>query len=1513
MIQNFLDFPKALKDGFITISLPSFENLLKCYSFHLFTEESNLDEILPNLTSSKVIIVNKCEMSDNISKHQFIIASFEKTIIIFEESSISILDKLFYNNKEIKVCFLSDAKDIKNHTFINDYHLITDNPYIEQEIKEFSERINFKLNNGKKYWEIMKIILPFIIRYLIENGYEKLRKDRVKNIIQNLYLNKPIKNVSNNNFIEIRHIGNGSSFQVFLVYSIEDEELYVIKKPYNSNQELIKRVCENCTICHPFMSQLVGVNFNQNYLIAEYIDGLTLKKIDHLELSKTDKIKIIIEIISAIQSIHEKHLIFRDLSPSNIIIDHNKDAVIIDFDRMIEFDKYKNKTLDDKFTCDFNDNFTAPEVDTGTFSYECDIYSLGKMIYYILVGKIPLKNEEDFKKCPEIEPIYKKCTKIDPKERPSIQKLTYEFIKNYCTLFLKDDPRYFYVQNVIGNIYSLGEEVQRDVNKAIQYYSFSAKENFSNAQYNLGRIYYDDEYAIHDIEKAIYYFSLAANQNNPDALYRLALIYQDDIEKYINYLQLAAENGYEPALNDLFAIYSSDEFGLKNISKSSQYYKQASNSIDPKVHYSLGCIFYYGIYVEKDIEKSIYHYKRAAELHSCISQYNLGAIYLNGLEYIKPDIDKSIYYFSLAAEQNFVDAQFTLGMIYSKIVKNISKSIYYYEAAAKQNNLNAQYNLGNIYVKSDIDKAIYYYSLAADQNDADSLYQVGKCYIEKKDNEKALHYLKLAAKQNHKSAIKELIHISIELGNKYYKGWDVSQDINKAIHYYEFAAENSSSAQRILGCIYWNDKNDVNLAIHYFKLSAEQNDKVAQFNLGRIYFEGQFVNINMNKAIKYFTCAAEQNMIDAQIALGNIYAFGSNIPKDIEKSKYYLLKAANQKNPEALYLLGSIYSDTKFENIDINKAISYFSLAANLDLKKSQSQYIIESQFNLGIIYLQLNIDKSIHYLTLAAENNHVKAQSTLGCLYCEGTLFNKDIDKGIYYLELAGKQNDPFALYNLGSIYCDNDYGKKNVKKAIFYYSHSAKLNDPKAQNDLGVFLIEGKDIEKDIKSGLEYLHLSANQNWPQAQHNIGFIYFEGKYVPKDIDKSIYYFKLAAKQKHPNAQFDLGNIYYNGMGVPRDTSLGIRYFTLAANENNFVHSQYILGIIYYKGEFVSQDFKKSIYYFKLAANQNDSSAQNYLGIIYMDEKYDKHNINIAIHYFLLSASHSNTDALFNLSLIYSDGIYVKQDIEKSIHYCKLAANLNNSDAQLNLGIFYLNILNKYYNVKKGIHFLTLSSNNENRMANFSLGYLYHTGLYVNEDVDKAIKLYKDSLVKIEYARNNLGVLYMGNSKKNLPNAIEYFNEAIQKNDDLLSMINLANIYFFEKDFKNIDKSIELLIKSCKYRFTPSLEYLCLALITKYKFDYQSYALEIEKYSSDSIILVNLIESMILLLHLYEDINYQKHLLSFQNNTFLYNESFRRVSSNDIIQLKNKAKQKNKNFKNLVDINKLFYEGFGIL
>lgn len=94
-------------------------------------------------------------------------------------------------------------------------------------------------------------------------------------------------------------------------------------------------------------------------------------------------------VISALEYIHLKKIVHRDLKPENILIDSHGYIKLIDFG-------FAKEVVDKTYTLCGTPEYLAPEVILGKgYNYSCDIWSLGILLYEMLVGNAPFRSEQE--------------------------------------------------------------------------------------------------------------------------------------------------------------------------------------------------------------------------------------------------------------------------------------------------------------------------------------------------------------------------------------------------------------------------------------------------------------------------------------------------------------------------------------------------------------------------------------------------------------------------------------------------------------------------------------------------------------------------------------------------------------------------------------------------------------------------------------------------------------------------------------------------------------------------------------------------------------------------------------------------------------------------------------------------------------------------------------------------------------------------------------------------------------
>jgi eukaryotic-like serine/threonine-protein kinase len=163
------------------------------------------------------------------------------------------------------------------------------------------------------------------------------------------------------------------------------------------------------------------------YFVMEYVSGIPITTYcDKHQLKMRQRLELFVRVCEGVQHAHQKAILHRDLKPSNILVGEIDG---VPAPRIIDFGVAKATaqplTADSTFTrvgtIIGTPGYMSPEqadsagtdVDTRT-----DVYSLGVVLYELLVGALPL----DFRNTP-LDQVPRKLREEDP-QRPSTKLLT---------------------------------------------------------------------------------------------------------------------------------------------------------------------------------------------------------------------------------------------------------------------------------------------------------------------------------------------------------------------------------------------------------------------------------------------------------------------------------------------------------------------------------------------------------------------------------------------------------------------------------------------------------------------------------------------------------------------------------------------------------------------------------------------------------------------------------------------------------------------------------------------------------------------------------------------------------------------------------------------------------------------------------------------------------------------------------------------------------------------------------
>lgn len=134
---------------------------------------------------------------------------------------------------------------------------------------------------------------------------------------------------------------------------------------------------------------------NTAYYVMEYIDGETLSSLVQRSgaIKEQEAIEYIRQVADALEYIHSRKIMHLDIKPSNIILRHSDNRVVlIDFGLSKHYDVHSGEatsTTPVGYSHGFAPMEQYKQGGVGEFSPETDIYSLGATLYYLVVGAIP--------------------------------------------------------------------------------------------------------------------------------------------------------------------------------------------------------------------------------------------------------------------------------------------------------------------------------------------------------------------------------------------------------------------------------------------------------------------------------------------------------------------------------------------------------------------------------------------------------------------------------------------------------------------------------------------------------------------------------------------------------------------------------------------------------------------------------------------------------------------------------------------------------------------------------------------------------------------------------------------------------------------------------------------------------------------------------------------------------------------------------------------------------------------
>lgn len=201
----------------------------------------------------------------------------------------------------------------------------------------------------------------------------------------------------------LERLGEGGMATVYKAYDSRlDREvaIKVIRRdafPADQLDMLLKRFEREskslAKLSHPNIVGVLdyGEHEGSPYLVMEYLSGGTLKELLGKPMPWQEAIALILPIAHALEYVHDRSIINRDVKPSNVLMTEKGIPMLTDFGLVKVFgDEAKDSTnLTSSGSGLGTPDYMAPEQWTGEPTAQSDLYSLGVVLYEMITGHRP--------------------------------------------------------------------------------------------------------------------------------------------------------------------------------------------------------------------------------------------------------------------------------------------------------------------------------------------------------------------------------------------------------------------------------------------------------------------------------------------------------------------------------------------------------------------------------------------------------------------------------------------------------------------------------------------------------------------------------------------------------------------------------------------------------------------------------------------------------------------------------------------------------------------------------------------------------------------------------------------------------------------------------------------------------------------------------------------------------------------------------------------------------------------
>jgi len=500
---------------------------------------------------------------------------------------------------------------------------------------------------------------------------------------------------------------------------------------------------------------------------------------------------------------------------------------------------------------------------------------------------------------------------------------------------------------------------------------------------------------------------------------------------------------------------------------------------------------------------------------------------------------------------------------------------------------------------------------------------------------------------------------SMALGYRYLYGHGTIADCDKAVLYYEIAANAAMEEMDRLKVLPPNERFRLSdgtarrsaaveadkQLVDYYLHTADKGDVGAQIALGKLYYQGtQGVPQNYVKAAVYFEQAARTGDAHASGSIGQMYMLGIGVKQSNETARRFFVRGQEGGDAVSLNGLGHLYMHGMGVERNLERAVRYLQKAAH---EKGHA----DSFYNLGLIYAGVVSGGEEEAKKPTAEAVHGEEGG-------EGSvkLSMERMEKLRKDPQLADLPEEVFL--KLAEITLQAAEFERVAKEAVeMMEGKKAAVSEEKSGKTQQVRAPEASVHGMDSSTTTTTTSTSSRSSGGTR---------------KSLAKALKYFSLAAQSGHMGALFKLGQMYSQGVATERVCTTAVHAFKSVAERGPWVANMNKAMMKHTQG-----DRTASLVLYIHLAEIGYEVAQSNAALLLEEGTCGLLSSSLAcqalaIRYYRHASRQGNADASLKVGDAYyygSAGLPV--DFSKAAKYYQSAAEARQPQAMFNLGLLH--------------------------------------------------------------------------------------------------------------------------------------------------------------------------------------------------------------------------------------------------